>query len=131
MAAHTDILTVLIIAAACLFVLVRMAQKAKRVFFHDPRKPAKYRPVPRSVIAYRWLGQETPDICHSTDCFGLADPHIHQPDSTFKVVEGGQWVCRDCIEGDEAGRLMAGESVSRKAWVADDIWFAENYQPGE
>jgi hypothetical protein len=130
MVTYDNIMTVLIIAAACLFVLVRMAQKARKVFFHDPRKPAKYRLVPRNVIAYRWLGQETPDICHSTECFGLADPHIHQPDNALRTIEGGQWVCWDCIEG-KTGRLVAGENVSRKAWVADDGWFAENYQPGE
>jgi hypothetical protein len=125
MIVHTEIArdipgTALVVLAVvgCMFVLMRMAQKAKLMFLHDPRRPARYSLIPRDVRAYRWLGQDMPGICRKTDCFDLGvslNTHIHTGPYAFKLVEHGDWVCQD-IEG---GRL----------WVSGDTWFVENYRP--
>jgi len=124
MIVHTEIArdipgTALVVLAVVgsMFVLTRMVQKAKAMFLYDPRRPARYSLIPRDVTAYRWLGQDTPDICYKTDCFDLGvslRAHIHTSPHTFKLVEHGDWVCRDA----EGGRV----------WVAGDTWFVENYR---
>ena len=99
---------------------MRMVQKVKRMLVHDPRRPARYSLVPKDVTAYRWLGQEVPEICRKEGCFGLGslkEAHIHTGPYTFKQVGYGDWVCRETEEG--------------KLWVAGDTWFVENYRPGE
>jgi hypothetical protein len=74
------------------------------------------------VVAYRWLGQETTDVCRRPGCFAPSIPnlgaHLHLA-TGFSLVKYGNWVCKSVGEDGRPGD---------RAWTADDLTFVDSYR---
>ena len=102
----------------------------------DPMRTAVYSLIPRSILAYKWTGQKTPEVCTKTGCLDKWNvpnfrPHVHQRGEHLPVKDG-QWVCRGFVTGTEADALMTrNNSNPTTVWVMDDAEFARTYRLGE